>query len=171
MGTISWALGNLGWLREKEEDWQEREHFEQAITILRKAQPANQKNTDIARALGNQYQSLAESAIRLGDHAAAATAARAMADTDRDRAQDCYFAACFLARSVPLAENDVRIAEVEKRKSVAESYANDAIAMLGKAKEAGTVRRLPNEQEIFKAVLHLPRFKKSLANLENKPKS
>jgi len=166
------TLGNLGWLRSEHEDWAKaRGHYEQAIQHLQSALKANQKNLVAARALGDQYQSLAETAIRLGDHAAAADAARSLAEGHRERAQDCYYAACFLARCVPLVEKDARIVDAAVRRTIAQQYVETAVSMLKKSIESGSVVRLPNEDETFLPLRNEAGFKQWLTAIDRKTKS
>lgn len=165
------AIGNLGWVRSEHQDWPgARKHYEQAIIHLTKARDANPKNPDCLRALGNQYQSLTETTIRLGDHAAATEAAKALSEVNQNRAQDCYYAACFLSRCIRLVEIDPQISDASSRQSCAQKYASLALTMMQKATEAGIVSRVPNEEEIFKPLLDMPGFKKLLTTLNGKAK-
>jgi tetratricopeptide (TPR) repeat protein len=158
------TLGNLAWLRSERRDWQgARTHYEQAIARLEAARKANPKNPACLAALRNQYQSLAETLIQLGDHAAASEAAKAMVDVHGNRGQDCYFAACFLSRCIPLVQKE--------RKSKAQYYATEALRMLKQARDAGGVQCLPNEQEIFQPLRQLSGIEQILAELNRKSKS
>jgi len=158
------TIGNLGWVSTELQDWSgARKLYEQAIPHLRKAHQANPKNNVCLRALGNQFQSLAETAIRLGDHAAAAEAASSMAETGRDRGQDCYYAACFLARCVPIAESDLPDAN-ELGRALRQRYVQLVVEMLRTAVKYEGVRRLPNENEIFELLQQEPEVVRLLSN-------
>jgi serine/threonine-protein kinase len=143
--------GNLGWLCAERKDWpQARNHLTAAIEQLRKALRGNPANPQTKLALRNQYQSLAEVSIRLGDHAAAAAAAESLATALGDRAQDYYYAACFLSRCTALLDQDKRLPE-DARKAVARKYRDRAAAMLREAaaRRGSNFQRLPNEQDVF----------------------
>jgi tetratricopeptide (TPR) repeat protein len=166
------TVGNLGWLRTEEKDWAgARQPLEQAIQHLEKALKSNRKNPDCLKALRDQQQSLAETLIRIGDHAAAAAAATALADVYRDRGQDYYYAACFLSRCLPLVDRDPQLTDRLARKTCAHKYADEARAMLTKAKEVGGVSRLANEEEIFAPLMNQPAFQQILTDLGGKTKS
>jgi tetratricopeptide (TPR) repeat protein len=157
------AFGNLGWLRSKQKDWASaRKHYEQSIPRLEKALEKNRKNPLSLKALCGNLQSLAETQIRLGDHAGAVKSAVAMTNVYGGRGQDYYFAACFFARAMRLADKD---AQLVKR------YKDDAFTMLSRARDAGSVTRLPDEEEIFGALLSEPRFEKVLLELGAKAKT
>lgn len=163
------TLGNLAWLRSENADWQDaRALYQQSIECLREAYQRNPHNATCIRGLCNQFQSLAETNIRLGDHAAAVSAAKTMIDFAEDRAQVCYFAACFLSRCSALAKMK---SSFEGHSSLADEYAEQAIAFLRKASDAGDVRRLSNEQEIFQPISDRQPFQDALAALDRRPKS
>jgi serine/threonine protein kinase len=105
-GDLGMTLGNLGWVLTEQRRWPEaRARLERAVASLRKAVKPRPPNPAYQEALRNQYQTLAETALRLGDHAAAAAAAAALPEVWDDRGLDYYYAACFVARCVPLAED------------------------------------------------------------------
>ncbi|MBI3407627.1 MAG: serine/threonine protein kinase [Planctomycetes bacterium] len=165
------TIGNLAWLRTELKDWAgARGHFEKAVAHLRASLKTNPKNPDCLRALRNQEQSLAETLIQLGDHSAAAAAAAALAAVYNDRPQDFYYAACFVARCVPLAEQDKRLPDAAARSACVQKYAAQAEAMLEQALRhmpAG-IHRLPNEQEVFRLLFRDTRVKELLAELDSK---
>ena len=166
------TIGNLGWMRSEQEDWQAaRKLYEQAIMYLQRIQQTNPKNAVSARASGNQYQSLAETSIRLGDHKAAANAAKALAEVGVDPAQGYYFAACFFARCLGVADKDNTITDPAVRASHAQNYTQESLAMLKKAIVAGAIRRLPNEQEIFQPAARAARIPTSACRLGSASKT
>src|SRR5262249_42122624 len=117
------VIGNLGWSRSEQGDWPAaRSHFEEAVVQLREAFKSNPKNPDGRLALRNQLQSLAEASLRLGDHTAAAQAAVELSSVFGDRGQDYYYAACFLARCMPLAAHDKTFDNAEARQAVQRKY-------------------------------------------------
>jgi tetratricopeptide (TPR) repeat protein len=165
------TLGNLGWLRSERKDWlAARAHFEKAIEHLRDGLRPNPNNPDCRLALRNQYQSLAETLIQLGDHAGAARAAEALPAVFQDRAQDYYYAACFLARCVPLLAKDPHLSDGKARQVMARELTERAAAMLREAarEDASIVQRLPNEQEIFQPLQGRPELERWRAALGKK---
>jgi tetratricopeptide (TPR) repeat protein len=166
------TLGNLGWLRSKKEDLPAaRQHLEKAIEHLRSALASNANNPEYLQALRNQYQSLAETSVQLGDHAAAARAAAALAEVFKDRPQDLYYAACFLARCAPLAAQDQKLPDTAARDLCAKEYVHQSLLMLRKAahERAGVVQRLSNEKEVFQPLLQDPEAAELLAQLSSNP--
>jgi tetratricopeptide (TPR) repeat protein len=164
------ALGNLGWLRSEKKDWSAaRPLFQGAIASLREALRANPKSLEALNGLRNQYRNLAETLLQLGDHAAAAAAARALPAVLPDRAQDSYYAACFLARCVRVAEADSRLAD-QARKAAVDRYLEEAILNLDNAaRGGGPLDRLANESETLQPLKARPRFQSLLAQLEARP--
>jgi hypothetical protein len=79
--------------------------------------------------LRNHYHGLAETLLRLGEHAGAAEAAAEMCRVFPDRPFDQYNAACFLARCVALAASDPGLG-MEKREELARTYASQAVQFL-----------------------------------------
>jgi serine/threonine-protein kinase len=165
------TLGNLGWLRSRQEDLPAARRFlQKAIEPLQAALTSNPNNPEYLRALRNQYQNLAEISVQLGDHAAAAQAAAALAKVVKDR-QDLYFAACFLARCAPLAAQDQQLPDAQARDQCAKKYLDQSLVMLRNAARAhaGGVQRLTNEREVFQPLLHDPETVKLLAQLSSNP--
>lgn len=170
-GMLAIAIGNLGWVFSERQDWREaKRHMVLAIDHLKAALIANPHHPDCMRALANQYQSLAETAIRLGDHAAAASAAQELPGIYRDRAQDYYHGACFLSRCLPLTEKDPVLSDAGIRQACAQKYIDGAMSMLEMAVKMGPVKRLPSEKEIFQPLLHRPGIQKLLALLDGMAK-
>jgi tetratricopeptide (TPR) repeat protein len=156
------TLGNQAWLRTKQEDWgAARPLLEEAVERLKAALDINPDNRFCRQALRAQYQSLAETLVRLKDHRNAAKAAEALPGVFGDQALDYYFAACFLSRCVPLAESDAL-------PKAAARYADKAVGMLGEVvrRDCKKIQRLPNESEIFRPLQKREDFKRLLAELD-----
>jgi tetratricopeptide (TPR) repeat protein len=160
------TLGNLGWLRTEDKDWSgARPLLEEAIGELTGSLKANPKNPHASQALRRHYRSLAETLIQLGDHAAAVDAALSLSAADAEP-QDCYHAACFVARCVPLAEKDDRLG-AESRKTTLARYQDQAIAQLARALRDPAVRleRLADDRTIFRCLEKHPQFHELAARL------
>src|SRR5262249_33853500 len=108
-----------------------------------------------------QYQDLAETLVRLRDHAAAVQAARNLASVFPERAQENYYAACFVARCVSLAEMDDKAAS---------SYVEQAVALLREAagKAWHNLSRLPDGKQVFQPRATHPEFSALMGELEAK---
>jgi tetratricopeptide (TPR) repeat protein/tRNA A-37 threonylcarbamoyl transferase component Bud32 len=139
-GDLGMTHGNLGWLLTQRQKWaQARAHLQQAITLLRQALKPGPPNPAYQQALRNQYQTLAAAALHLGDHAAAAAAAAALPEVFGDRGLDYYYAACFLARCVPLVSEP----------ALKQGYTAKAVKLLRAAAARGVPKgqRLPDIEE------------------------
>jgi tetratricopeptide (TPR) repeat protein len=166
---LGMTVGNLGWLRSKHEDWAAcRVHFETAVRHLRRSLEPNPINPECRNALRAQYQSLAETLIRLRDHTAAAEAAAALPAVRQDRAQDYYYAGCFLSRCASLAEDDTNVPDRTAREEQVRAYVDRALAMLEDAvrKDPAGLQRLPNEHEVFKPLANRDRFNQLRGELD-----
>src|SRR5262249_26307292 len=118
----------------------------------------------------NNLSTLTNCHLHLGDHARLATTAEELAHFGYDPANDTYKAAGDLCRCVMLARKDARLAEA-KRKELAQSYADRALALLRQAvargfKDAAHMRQNPT----LKPLRAREDFKKLLAELEGKTK-
>ena len=145
-------LGNVGWLRSRGGDYAgAQRHFADAIAALEKAATPQAASAEVRQALRNQWQNLAECLVQTSDHAGAVAAAERLAGVFPDRALDHYYAACFVARAVPLVDKDGTLDDA-KRRAVADRYADQALTRLRDATRlgAGGVTRLPNEKDIFR---------------------
>jgi tetratricopeptide (TPR) repeat protein len=167
---LGMTLHNLGLLRSRQGNWSRcRSYVERA---LKKTLEANPADPECRRTVRAQYQTLAEACVRLGDHERAAEAAAALAHVFANRPLDSYYAACFVARCVPLARNDARLPDVAARQALAAKYTDQAVALLREAirLEARTkapwgIKRLTNESEIFGSLEHHPEFRGLRAKL------
>jgi tetratricopeptide (TPR) repeat protein/tRNA A-37 threonylcarbamoyl transferase component Bud32 len=165
---LAMILGNLAWLHTEQKDWQAaRPLTEEGVQRLQAALKSNPNNRLGRQVLRNQYRSLAETLIELHDHAGAATAALAMPAVLGDQAQDYYYAACFLARCMPLADKDDRLRD--RARAVTDHYAGRAVEMLREAIGKGGTgwQRLPEprEAEIFRPLEGREDFRKLRAEL------
>jgi serine/threonine protein kinase len=134
-GDLGMAQGNLGWVLAEQQKWLEaRPSLDDGIAILRKVVQASSPVPAYRDALRNQYQTLAETALQLRDHAAAAKAATALPQVFGDRGVDYYYAACFLARCLPLTN----------QRELQQDYARRAIERL----RAAAIRGVPRDQRL-----------------------
>jgi hypothetical protein len=97
-------------------------HQQEALKLV-PGQPAYR------RALGQHYAVLAESLLQLGDHAAAARVAAELPRPSPPDEQWTRLVARILARCIPLAERDSTL-PAEKRQALAQSYGDEAVAIL-----------------------------------------
>jgi hypothetical protein len=93
------------------------------------------------KSLGSGYVILAETLVRLGDHGAAAKAAVELPQYSPTEGSWNYHAAAFLARCIPLAEQDPALPP-EQRAARARAYGDQAMALL----RQGLGRNLDSEQ-------------------------
>lgn len=92
-----------GILHDRGELAEARKLLEQAISHQQAALEANPRHPPYQQLLRNHYSVLAETLLRLKDHAGAAKAAQAMAGVRPGNATNAYEAACYLAPCVTLA--------------------------------------------------------------------
>lgn len=160
-GLLGMTLGNLGWLRTDEQNWPEaRRLIQQGVGCLRASLRPNPRHPDFRLELRNQYQDLAWTLLQLRDHAAAAQAARDLAGVFPDRAQDSYYGACLSARCVLLAQ-DARQARQYVEQSVALLRASALTA-------SPTLKRIPDEKQVFEPLSVHPDFGAAQRELEAK---
>jgi tetratricopeptide (TPR) repeat protein len=161
-GLLAITLGNLGWLRTKQEDWPEaRRLIEQGIAEAQAALKPNPQHPRYREELRNLYQDQAETLVQLGDHSAATQAAVNLAGVFPRQAQESYYAACFFARCVPLAQEDDRTAR---------AYVMQAVALLRQAANTASpqLKRLPEEKRVFQPLASQPEFSEVMRALEAK---
>jgi serine/threonine-protein kinase len=113
-----------------------RRLLEEARPHVQAALAANPRQPYFRTVFGENRQMMAATLLELGDHAGAAEAAADLARVAFDPAGDAYKAAGFFARCVPLAEKDDKLPEA-RRKELAQSYADQALAMLRTAVARG----------------------------------
>jgi len=159
---LGMTFGNLGWLRTEQKNWLEvRRMISEGLKQMRWALEANPENPDYRRELRNQYRDLAETLLHLSDHAAASEAASNLAAVYPGQAQYSYYAACFIARCVPLARNDVKATQ---------TYIDKALVFLAQVAATATsdLKRLPNEAEVFRPLQALPKFQQTLSRIDER---
>jgi tetratricopeptide (TPR) repeat protein len=157
-GDLGMTYGNLGWLLTEQQKWAEaRAPLDKAITWLRPAVEPKPPNPTYQKALRNQYQTLAETALQMGDHAAAANAATELPRVFGDRSLDYYYAACYMARCVPLT----------RKAALRRGYAARAVGLLRSAAARGVSQRqrLPDLEKAYLAPLG-PEAVAALADLD-----
>jgi tetratricopeptide (TPR) repeat protein len=150
-GLLGMTLGNLGWLRTAQNRWPEAQVLiEQSIKELKVALARNEQHPDYRRELRGQYQNLAWTLLQRGNHAGAARAATEMAGLFPDQAQNTYYAACFIARCVPLVQKDAQLPEA-KRKQLAGDYVKQAAGFLRKttANPPPKLDPIKDEKDVF----------------------
>src|SRR5262249_41922002 len=113
-----------------------REFFERAVHHQQRAFQTNPKDPSYRLFLRLHYGKLAEVLVELGEHAEAAKTAAELPRLYPDRWRECFAAASFLARCVALARKDPRLSEA-RRRAVAQTYADQAIALLWEAIQKG----------------------------------
>jgi hypothetical protein len=162
-GDLGMVCANLGWLRTQQNDWMAaRPELDRAVACLKDAlKPPNDRHPDYRDALRSAYQTLAETLLQLKLPAAAAEAAVTLATVFPDRGVDCYYAACFLARCVPLTGD----AALQQR------CTDQAIDLLRCAAARGVpaVARLPEIEEHLLKPLRPDVVRQLLAELPRRP--
>jgi serine/threonine protein kinase/tetratricopeptide (TPR) repeat protein len=164
---LSRALTNLARL-----DY-ERGEFAAAVALIEKARSHSQaaldkrpKDRRIRKDFRGQLWGLAQSRLGLADHASVAAIAGEIVRFGDEPARDSYDAACFLSRCVTLADKDASLPEA-KRKELAQSYTQQALALLQQAvtrgfKDAAHMKKDPD----LEALRPREEFRKLLAELE-----
>jgi tetratricopeptide (TPR) repeat protein len=170
-GDLGMVLGNLGLAAHTQSKLAEaRQYFERAAEQLQRALASNRDDAMYQEMLRDTFQNLAEVLVVTGDHAGGAKAARNLADARTDSAHDCYYAGCFLARCVAAAQNDSLLDSI-RRETLAQSYADESVAMLRKAILMGfdDLEQLQNDrQKAFPAIADRSDFKALVEQLSNK---
>ena len=150
-------------------------HFADACRLLDEARlpielalRANPRHSYFRLIARDHRQTLAQARLGLGEHAAAAAAAEEMLQIAYNPVDDAYNAGCVLAQCVPLADKDAKIPEA-KRKELAQSYADRAMALLRQAVAAGYKNAAAMKKDTnLDALRSRDDFKKLLADLETK---
>jgi tetratricopeptide (TPR) repeat protein len=155
----------------------ERREFAAAVKLLEEARPhhlaalkVNPKHPAYREFYRNNLRVLADCRLRLADHARLAATADEVARFGSNPANDAYAAARFLGHCVTLADKDAQLDEA-KRKELAKSYADGALAQLRQAvahgyKDAARMKREP----ALEPLRAREEFRKLVADLEGKPK-
>jgi hypothetical protein len=129
-GSLAEFLGRHGRLAEA------REYAERAVRRQQAALKLLPRHPAYERALARHYRCLAEAVVRLGDHAAAARAARETPRTSGPDEWDRFWAG-ILARCIPLAEQDSTLA-AEESEALARAYGDEAMALLRQGSRRGS---------------------------------
>jgi tetratricopeptide (TPR) repeat protein len=169
---LAGTLHNLARLVRGRGEWADaRQLLGKAVAHQQAALESNPKHPTYRRLLGTHYQDLAETLVQLGEHAEAARAAADALPFFPDSARDLYNSACYLARCVPLAEEDAKLAE-EKRKELAQTYADRAVDLLRQALQKGfrDAAQLKKDTDLD-PLRSREDFKKLLSELEKKAKA
>jgi serine/threonine-protein kinase len=106
-----------------------RREAEQAVRHQLTALQLLPGHAGFEHSLADNYAVLAETLVRLEDHSAAAKAAAELPRYAPTKEWAYRWAARFLARCVPLAEQDQTL-PAEKRKALAQAYGDQAMALL-----------------------------------------
>jgi serine/threonine protein kinase len=155
----------------------ERREFPAALALLEEARPhietalkARSKDPEFRETYRDHLEALAATRRGLGDHAQLATTADELAGFGYQPARDTYNAACLLSTCVTLADKDDRLANA-KRRELAQTYADRALAMLRQTVERGftDVAQLKKDPDL-EPLRARGEFGKLIADLEAKTK-
>lgn len=143
-----------------------RELLEQAETHLWTALQANPENPRYRQLFRTHRQILTTTLAALGDHAGALRTAEELAQFGGNSAADTYDIACALVLCVPIAEQDQRLSESERRDQ-ARTYADRAMALLRQAVAQGyrDAEHLKGDTDLA-ALRGRDDFRKLLAEME-----
>jgi serine/threonine protein kinase/tetratricopeptide (TPR) repeat protein len=165
------TLTNLAELHNK------RGEFAAAVGLLKEARKqiqaaldARPKDRNFRESYRDYLAALGESRLGLADHVQLATTAGELAGFGYEPAQDTYDAATMLASAVTLVVKDAGLDEA-KRKQLAQTYTDRALALLRQAIERGfqDAERMQKEPRL-EPLRQRPEFGKLLAELEAKKK-
>ncbi len=154
------TLGNLAGLRAEQAKWPEaRPLNEQGIVQMQMALKTQPLHPDYLEELRNQYQDLAWTLVHLRKPTKAVQAAIDLASVFPKSAQDNYYAACLIARCVPLASKDDKTAP---------RYIDQAVKFLQKAvaNASPDLRRIEDEKHVFQPLAAHPEFGDVMRALE-----
>jgi hypothetical protein len=121
----------------------QRRAFAAAVSLLEQAQPynlaalkASSRHPRYRLCYRANLRELARSHLGLADHVRLATTAEKLANFGDDSPTDTYIAACILCRCIRLADKADQLPEA-RRKELANSYADRALALLRQAVALG----------------------------------
>ena len=147
-GHLGAALNDLARLTGLHDLPEARRLVESAIEHQRLAIQINPREVTFQRYLRIHYWTYSEILTQLGQHARAAQAALDMTRDTPEGANDCYRAACLLAKCVSLATQDASLTEGE-REAVAEDYGRRrGAAQVGDAGRLQSHRPIAKEQAL-----------------------
>jgi serine/threonine protein kinase/uncharacterized protein HemY len=145
------ALNNLAGLRMDQERWLEaRRLLEKAIQYQRVALRQNHRNETSRRFLSNHYMRLAETLLRLGEHADAARIAAEPVQLFPETWQEYHLAAVRLSRCALAVADDAKLS-VPERDAASKTYAARGRELLREA--APKTRDNPEAQNYLAWVL------------------
>jgi tetratricopeptide (TPR) repeat protein/tRNA A-37 threonylcarbamoyl transferase component Bud32 len=147
-----------------------RRSAEEAITCQQAALKIRREHRLARQFLYNHYYNLADILVQQGEHAEAVRVAAESVRVFPDRGQNQAYAAWFVARCMPLAENDAGLPG-EKRKELVQVYADQAMRYLrdGVAKGGVDAGFVMGNLE-FEPLRARADYKALLAELEARPK-
>jgi tetratricopeptide (TPR) repeat protein len=160
--------GNLGLLRFDQEDWPAaRDYFKEAVGRLKAALDRNRERIDYREALRDHCQNLAETLVCAGEHEAAVEVAGELAAVFPEQPLGHYYAACFVARCVPLAEKE---GDKARHAEQARKLLEEALEKVLRGSER--LKRLPEKEEkrIFGPLARRDGWPKLLERLEALPR-
>ncbi|HEV3236899.1 MAG TPA: hypothetical protein VGZ25_07915, partial [Gemmataceae bacterium] len=133
--------------------------------------------SESAAGVRRTYRLRTETMLQAGEYAEAAKRAILFHETNPSNFLDTFVAARFLARCVPLAQDDAKLSE-EQRAKLADAYGTQAVQLLDKAINMANdyKSRLKNIHDLMNAPDLEPLrkrkdFQKQLADVEKKEKS
>jgi serine/threonine protein kinase/tetratricopeptide (TPR) repeat protein len=166
---LAGTLGKLAGLRFQRGD------FSGAAALLEQARPhhqaalkAERENPKYRQYYHNTLLTLVGCYGSLADHAKVALTADELARLGYEPANDAFVAASIMCRCVKLADKDAQLDE-NKRRELAQVYANRALALLRQAVESGFTDAAKMRQDpSLEPVRTREEFRKLLAELEGK---
>jgi tetratricopeptide (TPR) repeat protein len=165
------VVGNLGWLKTQENAWTEaRALLEEALPHLRAGLAPQVERQDYQRALATNLRNLSETLVQLKDHAAAVNAAEYLATSKPILAIHHYYAACFIARSIPFVRDDPTLGNESARRGKEQEYAARAVVHLraAAANPDRTLKRLADESQYFAVLSGQAGFSDAMRDLNAK---
>jgi serine/threonine protein kinase len=147
-----------------------RDLLQQAIAHEKAALKAAPQNPSYLAFYRQTRRFLAQTLVKLGDHAAAAAQAARWLEIGSDPANDSYQAACLLAQCAALAAKDPKL-PLKQRTLASDTYVNRAIELLASARKRGfkDLSRLQANRD-FDLLRSRKEFKELLAQIQqNRP--
>jgi tetratricopeptide (TPR) repeat protein len=135
--SLAITLKYLGELRHEQKQFRAScELLQQSIVSEEAALKAAPRNPSYLAFYGQTRLLLAQTLVKMGDHAAVADATARFLEIGLNPANDSYEAACLLGQCVALARQDVKRSQ-EQRSQTSESYAKRAVELLRTAFQKG----------------------------------
>ncbi len=166
--ALAATLDNLAvLLRDQDRLVEARKLLDEALLHHHEASRANPRHRVYGQFLRKHYVFVAETALRQHDHEAVAAAMTALVTVGDDDWQRYLRAAGFLARCVPLAEQESKLTAA-KQKELAQTYADRAMKLLRQAAARGLVDSSLLRPTAFDALRKREDFKELVQELETK---